>query len=106
MWSDLSESWAFPPRSQEAWLCPAIHNCEPKSNKSQMNIWTRDLLNSEQTSTAVQQIYPSLTVHTAQKQHHCGTCEPPIALGGSSVGPKAGMCAWVLCKYNWNYSHE
>lgn len=85
MWSDFSECWAFPPRSQEAWLCPAIHNCGPKSHKSQMNIWTHGLLNSEQTGTAVQQIYPSLTAYTAQNQRHCGACEPPVALGGLSV---------------------
>lgn len=34
----------------------------------------------------------NLTVHTAQKQWHYGTCEPPIALGGLSIGPKAGKC--------------
>lgn len=31
-------------------------------------------------------------MYTAQKQWHCGTCEPPIALGGLSIGPKAGKC--------------
>lgn len=29
-------------------------------------------------------------MYTAQKQWHYGTCEPPIALGGLSIGPKAG----------------
>lgn len=31
-------------------------------------------------------------MYTAQEQWHCGTCEPPIALGGLSIGPKAGKC--------------
>lgn len=31
-------------------------------------------------------------MYTAQKQWHRGTCEPPIALWGLSIGPKAGKC--------------